>query len=405
VTVFVLVLGVALLLAVLTSALADRSPLSTTTVFLVVGLAAGPLGLGLVEVGSVEVEHAAEIALFAILFTDGQHASRSVVGGNWRAPTQALAIGMPLTFLEVAALAHWVADLPWAPALVLGAVLAPTDPVFASALVGRDDVPAQVRHTLNIESGLNDGLALPAVLLLIGVAGGSPDRWSTDPWELVMEVVAGVLLGIVVPLVIAIVLRIPWVGAVEGLQPLGPLAVALMLFGACDLLDANQFLAAFLAGGTIATVRPEASEAFRQTGELMSELAKGAALLAFATLVDTDLFATAGVLGVAVAVAAVLIARPLPAYASLLGTEMPTRERLSVAWFGPKGFASVAYAVIVAFSDMDSGTEVFALATVTVLISVVAHSSTDVAVARLLARAEVPARDEAEVIGGAGKRR
>ncbi|MDF1605801.1 cation:proton antiporter [Nocardioides sp. YIM 152315] len=388
-TVYVLVFGVALLLAVLTSAVADRSPLSTSTVFLAVGLIAGPLGLGLIEVESIHVEHAAEVTLFAILFTDGQHAPLKVVAGNWRAPAQALVIGMPLTFLIVAGLGHWIAGLPWTPALVLGAVLAPTDPVFASALVGRDDVPPRVRHTLNIESGLNDGLALPAVLLLAGLAGGDPESWTTDPWLLLTELGTGVALGVVLPVAIAAVLRLPGIGAVEGLRPLGPLAVALILYGACDLLHANQFLAAFIAGATIATIRPAASDAFRRTGDLVSELAKGGALLAFATLLDVEVFTDAGVAGVVLALAVVLVSRPLPAYCSLFGTDLTRRERLAVSWFGPKGFASVAYAVIVAFSDMDADQHVFALVTVAVLVSVVAHSSTDVAVARVLARDSV----------------
>ncbi|MGB0099861.1 MAG: cation:proton antiporter [Nocardioides sp.] len=385
-TVFVLVFGCALLLAVLTSALAARSPLSTTTVFLAVGLAAGPLALGLIEVDNVVVERAAEIALFAILFTDGQHTPRRVLARNWRAPTQALLLGMPLTFLIVAALGHWVAGLPWAPALVLGAVLAPTDPVFASALVGRSDVPGRVRQTLNIESGLNDGLALPAVLLLVGVAGGDPEGWTTEPMLLLGELGMGVALGVALPLLVAAVVRLPGTGSVPSLQPLAPLAVALILFGACDLLHANQFLAAFVAGATVATVSPSASESFRRTGELVSELAKGGALLAFATLLDVDVFTTAGVAGIVLAIGVIAVSRPIPAYLTLAGTELSRPERWSVAWFGPKGFASVAYAVIVGSSGMDEAHHVFALTAVAVLVSVIAHSSTDVAVARVLAR-------------------
>ena len=191
-TTLILVFGVALLLAVLTSALAARSPLSTTTVFLVAGLIAGPLVLGLVEVDEIAVEHAAEVALFAILFTDGQHAPWRIVRRNWGPPTRALVLAMPMTFAIVAALGHWVAGLPWEAALVLGAVLAPTDPVFASALVGREDVPGRVRHMLNIESGLNDGLALPAVLVLAGAAGGTPEGWSNQPVTLIGEAALGV---------------------------------------------------------------------------------------------------------------------------------------------------------------------------------------------------------------------
>ncbi|WP_223164051.1 cation:proton antiporter [Nocardioides mesophilus] len=387
-TALVLTFAIALLLAVLTSSLASRSALSTTLVFLVVGMVAGPLGLGVVDVSSKAAEKAAEIALFAILFTDGQHAPLRVLRRNWGPPTRALLVAMPLTFAIVAALGHWVAGLPWPAALVLGAVLAPTDPVFASALVGREDVPQRVRHMLNIESGLNDGLALPAVLVFVGLAGGTPEEWSTEPWTLVLEVLVGIALGVVIPIAVVSVLRLPGVGAVPSLLPLGPLALALLLYGVCELTHANSFLAAFVAGSTVATIRPTASDSFRRTGELVSEMAKGAALIAFASLLDRELLVDAGIAGLVLAAAVLLVSRPLPVMAVMVGSRLTMKEQLAVAWFGPKGFASVAYAVIVLFSGMQDAGEVFVLVGVTVLFSVVAHSSTDVAVASWLSRDE-----------------
>jgi NhaP-type Na+/H+ or K+/H+ antiporter len=174
-------------------------PVSSTTVFLAVGLTTGPLGLGLIDAGDVKVERAAEVALFAILFTDGQHASRRVLTANWRAPLQG-----------------------------------------------------------------------------------------------------------------------------------------------CDPVHANQFLAAFVAGATIATIRPQALESFPPVGEWVSELVKGGALLAFACLVDARLLGTAGMAGAVLAIAAILVARPLPALTCLLGPSLALPERMVGAWFGPKGFASVA---------------------------------------------------------------
>ncbi|MGA8986512.1 cation:proton antiporter [Aeromicrobium sp.] len=379
-----LAFGLALLLAVLTSALASRSPLSSTAVFLAVGIVAGPLVLDEISVTARTAEIAAEVALFAILFTDGQHAPWSVLRRHWKNPARTLVLGMPLTLVLVAALGHWVAGLSWPAALVLGAVLSPTDPVFASALVGRDDVPARVRHLLNIESGLNDGLALPAVLVLVGVAGGSPEGWSTEPLTLILELLLGLFIGVVTPLVVEGVLQIPAVESVSSLRPLGPIAIAVLLYGVCDVLHANQFLAAFAAGATIATLRPEVSESFRHTGELVSELAKGGALLAFAALLQVGLFREAGWSALVVAILVVAVTRPLPIIAVLAGTSMERREKLAVAWFGPKGFASVAYAVIVLSSGITDADHVFTVVAVTVLVSVLAHSSTDVIIAKWL---------------------
>ena len=388
--VLAVVFGVALLLAVLVSSLADRGPLSTTVVFLGVGLVAGPVALDLVDTTPEAVETAAEVALFAILYIDGQPAPAPVIRGCWRTAGRALVVATPLTFALVAVSAHYLVGLPWLAAAVLGALLAPTDPVFASALVGRDEVPGEVRRTLNLESGLNDGLALPAVLLLVGLAGGDPEGWTTDPLTLLLEVALGVAIGVAVPAAVSLLLRVPGVGAVERLRPLGPLAVAALLWGMCDLVSANQFLAAFCAGSTVASLRPSSSEAFRPTGELVSEMVKGAALLAFATLLDGALFITAGMAGILLALLVVPLSRPLAMWPATVGAGLPTPQRMGLSWFGPKGFASVAYAVIVLLSGMDHAEEVFALATVNVLVSVVAHSTLDVPLSARLRRAEAP---------------
>ena len=209
-----------------------------------------------------------------------------------------------------------------------------------------------------------------------------------DVTRVASQVVVGIGLGVALPVLVWLVIRLPGVGAVPSLQPLGPLAIAVLLFGVCEAVHANQFLAAFVAGATIATLAPEVSGSFRHTGELVSEMAKGAALIAFASLVDVSVLVDAGWTGLVLALLVILLCRPLPVMLALARSRLDRKERLSVAWFGPKGFASVAYAVIVAFSGMDLAHEVLALTTVVVLVSILAHSSTDVAVARVLSDRE-----------------
>lgn len=94
----------------------------------------------------------------------------------WRLPGRALLFGLPLTLALTAVFAHYIVGLPWLESLLLGAILAPTDPVFAAAIVGREEVPGRLRHLLNVESGVNDGLALPFVLVLLALTGGVPPK-------------------------------------------------------------------------------------------------------------------------------------------------------------------------------------------------------------------------------------
>ncbi|MBA2322821.1 MAG: cation:proton antiporter [Pseudonocardiales bacterium] len=380
----VVTFGAALLVAVLFSALSERSPLSTSLIFLVAGVVAGPLMLGVHRLETETVREISSVTLFAVLFADGQRAPLAVLRDRWREPTRALLIAMPLTFVLVAALAHVLVGLDWIPSLLIGAVLAPTDPVFAAALVGRDDVPTRLRSLLNIESGLNDGLALPVVLLLIGTLGGHPTGESTAPTTLLLEITLGVVLGIVFPLATAALLRVPLIGVEPRLAPLGPLAVAVLLFVTCQATGANLYLAAFAAGITLATISPEASETFAHIGELISELAKNFALLAFGTLVTATIIADVGVSGWVLAGLTLLIGRPLPVLAALTGSQLNTSQRLAAAWFGPKGFASVVYGLIVLESGPPQAEKLFALIVATVTMSIAVHSSTDVPVAALL---------------------
>src|SRR5665647_2037399 len=156
-----------LLAAVLISERANRTVLSTAVLFLLGGFVLGKGMLGVIDIRTGD-------------------------------PLVAGLAELPLTLVITVAAAHFVAGLPWLHSLLMGAILAPTDPVFAEAIVGREEVPRRLRHLLNVESGVNDGLALPVVLVLLAAAGGT----STSGWQLLEEIGLGVLVGLVVPMVV-----------------------------------------------------------------------------------------------------------------------------------------------------------------------------------------------------------
>jgi NhaP-type Na+/H+ or K+/H+ antiporter len=378
--VIVCVYAVTLIAASLVSQLARRSILSTAVLFLVVGFLAGPGVLGIVDIRASDpaVSTMAQLALFAVLYSDAMRLPLSDLRAAWRLPGRALLLGMPITFAITALLAHVLAGQPWPASLLIGAALSPTDPVFAAAIVGREEVPYRLRNLLNVESGLNDGLALPAVVVFLALLGGR----EVHPWVLALEVVGGVALGIVVPLAAIWLARLPFFGATERYQTLGGIAIGLLVLSLADVVHANPYLAAFAAGVTLASVSPITRNAFRVAGDNITELLKLAALLLFGALVSPALLGATSIGSYVFAVLALVVARPVALAIALFGSHLERREWVAAAWFGPKGFSSVVYGLLVLGSGAPHASDVFHLLAVVIALSIVAHSSTDLVVAR-----------------------
>jgi sodium/hydrogen antiporter len=379
--VLLLTFAVILLIAVLVSALAKRTILSTAVLFLAAGFVLGPETLGVLDVHpeSDVVAILAELALFTVLFTDGMRVGWADLRSAWRLPGRALGWGLPLTLIVTAVAAHYVAGLAWPESLLIGAVLAPTDPVFASALVGNDKVPARLRHLLNVESGVNDGLALPFVIVFLSIAAGSDDLHVGD---LALEVGLGVAIGVVVPLGAILLERTRFFAASAAYEPLNGVAIGLLVLALGQVTHANLFLAAFAAGITVATFGPRQRVAFEHFGENVAELFKLAALLVFGALISIEFLSEISWTGWLFALVAIFVARPVALWLSFLRSGLDMREQVAAMWFGPKGFASVVYGLLVLESAITAADEIFHLVALTIVISIVLHSSTDVIVAR-----------------------
>jgi len=390
--------GLALIVAALVSGVASRTPLSTSLLVLLAGVALGPGILGWLDVRpeAAWVSLLTEVTLVIVLFTDGHRLPISELRDTARLGGRALVLAMPLTMIGIASLAVLLTDLDWSQALLVGAVLAPTDPVFAAALVQRDEIAGRLRRLLNLESGINDGLALPIVLVLLALEG--TPQGSSDPVVLTGELVGGVVLGITVPALVAALTRIR--GLSSRADPaLLALGTGIAIFGIAELVHANPFLAAFAGGVTSASLLPRSPRSSLRLGEDLSEGAKLLAVLVFGALLTPELLAQAGWGGWVLAVLALFLVRPAAVLVSMLSSRLTRRERLAAAWFGPKGFASVVYGLLVLESDAPEAQQEFAVIAVCVALSILVHSSTDVPVARWMTPDD-DKDDASERIGG-----
>jgi NhaP-type Na+/H+ or K+/H+ antiporter len=378
-----LLYAIFLFAATLLSARIQRSVLSTSVIFLLGGFIAGPAVLDVAPHDTQPLEDFIEAAMVMVLYTDGMRVDLSRLRRNWRLPAAALGIGMPLTILFTGLAAHFLVGLDWPRSLLLGAILSPTDPVFASALVGRKEVPRDLRDLLNVESGLNDGLALPAVWVLVSVASARPAHWG----QALVELAGGVAIGIVFPWLALRLENLEHFRSVGIYQTIRGVAIGLIVFGIASLLQANTFIAAFAAGVTVAANDPSAKSDFRSFGETSSELLKLAGVMGFASLISPGLLTAIPLAGYGFALVVLLLVRPLSIGPTLIGSGFSWRSTTAAVWFGPKGFASLFYAIF-ALRSLESGmNETFDLTALVVAGSMVAHSSTDVLMANWLQEA------------------
>ena len=385
--------AITLVIAVLISGLAEETVLSVAVLFLVSGVLIGTGILGAPPtIDPNLLERIAEIALFSVLFTDGMKTGGlKELRSSWVLPARALLIGMPLTIGGIAVLGHYMAGLDWSMALLIGAALSPTDPVFVSAIFRFDAVPARMKHLLNVESGLNDGLSLTLVVVLMA-HGSTPGA-------------LGSLIGM--PIGIAIGFLIPWVGIrlekarffhASGLfHPLNAFALGLLVLATCYVTNANLFLAGFGAGISVATFGPSFSESFREFGELVTELLKLAALLVFGVVIAPEFFTKLAAMEYGFILLAIFGVRVLAVWLSLLGSELTTKESLLTGWFGPKGFASVVYGLLIYRAGEVHVARLIALG---VTASIVVYSSTDILIARWFQRHGEEGKPPSVDVGG-----
>jgi NhaP-type Na+/H+ or K+/H+ antiporter len=372
-----LAFAITLVVAVLISNLAERSVLSVSVFFLGAGMLLGTGVFGsLPEANSGLLRTLAEIALFAVLFTDGMRTGGvQEIRSHWHYPGRALIIGMPLTICGIALLAYYLVGMNWPAAFLTGAVMSPTDPVFVSSIFRFDAVPDRLKRLLNIESGLNDGLALPVIVLLLANLSGGKQSTSGALWDLLL----GAAIGVAVPWLVVHAERLRIFGAAGVFKPLSAFSAGLLVLAICYVVNANLFLGAFAAGVTIASVSPDSRESFQQFGEIVAELFKLAALLVFGAMVEPYLFRPLSAAQWVFVFLSVFAVRFVAVPLSLVGSGLDWRETLAAGWFGPKGFASMVYGLLILSYGL---THIARLVALMVVISIAVYSSTDILVGR-----------------------
>lgn len=391
----------------------ERLDVSGPIVFVAAGLllANGPTGFLDVSVETGFVQTAAEVTLVLLLFSDASRIDPRDLRRRAGLPVRLLAIGLPLTVaLGFGVAAALFTDLPWQLAALLGAALAPTDAALSASVVADPAVEEDLRRSLNVESGLNDGIATPVVTTCIAAAatvvGGGVlhDTASSAGAAAVVDVLGAAAVGAAVGYVGgALVERARTAGWIApGGRRIAVLMLAVLAFAISVQLDVNYFVAAFVAGlalrGAVGRDDPQATELPELVGRILSLgiwFVFGAALV-----VD-------GLEGVdwRIALYAVLsltVVRMGAVAVAMAGSDSGRRAAFFVGWFGPRGLATVVFGLLIVeeLSLADPGVRtVISTMVLTVLLSVVAHGATARPLAAWMGRHRAAAPDPPTAAG------
>ncbi|MSX02733.1 MAG: hypothetical protein F2813_06185 [Actinobacteria bacterium] len=401
-----IVLGGLLVVGALLSGVAKRSFLSLTALYVLAGFALGEGGLGVLQFSADSgfVKELAILALVVILFRDGLEVESELLATQWHLPLRKLVVAMPITAAIITLAGHLIAGLSWLEAGLLGALLSPTDPVLSSAVVTNPRVPRLIRNSLNLESGLNDGLALALIIPIAAALNGTSDGqvwWQFMLEDMSIGFVAGIAIGYVASMLI------PRPSDLDGAIPdhhkvLYALGVAFLTYGLLSLAGhGNAFIAVYVCAITLGVRRGDIRDYFSSGAEEIVELVKLGIFVVFGSILTVQALFESGWAAVAIVVVTLTVARTAGVWLSLIGNRerLSTQTKAFMSWFGPKGVATMTYSLFLLALGIPGATEVTNLAALCVVTSIIAHGLTDTPGANWIGRRAAAAREKALATG------
>jgi len=367
----------------LVSRFAERNWITGPMVFMSVGILGSSLAFGFLHVtpdmGPVKL--VAELALTLVLFIDATMIDRSVfAGASKRIPVRLLLIGLPLTMIFGTVLGVWMFDSAsiWA-IMLMAFILSPTDAALGQAVVKSEGVPLRIRQSISVESGLNDGIALPPILIVMALLGAEAGEHE-GAWLgfVIKQVTLGPVVGLAVGWVGGKLMQITAdKGWTEGtFQRLSALPLAILAFAFAESVEGNGFIAAFVAGIglTAAVTSDNVRHQVQEFGETEGMQLILVVFLIFGLAMVPAAAPYWGVRELIYALASLTVLRMLPVAISLIGTRLDWQTITFIGWFGPRGIASVLYLLMaVAAIGFDGYEQVMSVIVLTVAISVYAH--------------------------------
>ena len=366
----------------------ERRWISGPIVFTCFGLLIGPAGFALLdwETDRELIRNLAEVTLAMVLFTDAAGADVRVLKSSRGVPARLLLVGLPLTIALGFAVGAVLIDSPSLFAIaVLATMLAPTDAALGKAVITNEAVPDEIRQSLNVESGLNDGICVPVLLLFLALALDTAGDMGPLPLaaKLVFEQIGiGLAVGLVLTFIAVRLLKYAryrdWLTKTWTQIPI--FALALSCFSVAQYFGGSGFIAAFSGGLLMAFTDRDLSKEVKEEYLLTSEGAGDTlALITWVTFGAAVVGQAVGYFSWTILLYSFLsltVIRMLPVFLCLTGSGIDTEGKLFIGWFGPRGLASIVFAVMVVNSGLADSGPLAMTVVCTIVLSIVAHGIT-----------------------------
>ncbi len=359
--------------------------ISGPMIFTTFGLLLSPLGFHLVdvEINAEFVTILVEIALILVLFSDAALLDLPLLKRFWQLPTRLLFLGLPLTIFAGTLVAQRLfPDQPLIHLLMLALLLTPTDAALGKAVVTDKKLPKEIRATINVESGLNDGIIFPILITVVAVIVSGSEHTNSNHWLMYVfeQIVFGALVGGVIGYLaikwFALSIKHDWI--VESYQNLIPLALAILAYYLAESVSGNGFIAAFFAGLYAGNTNEQARGHIEDFAESEGELLVLISFFIFGLVFVPTTLPYLSWKIIIYALLSLTLLRVLPVMLALTASPLHLSGRLFIAWFGPRGVASILYVLIVAqeLAGLVGFEFVYSVVTVTVILSIIAHGLT-----------------------------
>ncbi|WP_375738821.1 cation:proton antiporter [Pseudomonas boanensis] len=349
--------------------------------FMLAGLVLSATGLLQSNINREGLKALAELTLAIVLFSDATNANLKVLKAHEGIPLRLLLIGLPLTIVGGWLVGLWLfPQIPLLELAVLAVILAPTDAALGKAVVSNPAVAEPVRESLNVESGLNDGICVPVLLMFLALLIEAHDQ---APWVLAVELVVeelgiGALVGIAFTYATWQLHRVSsahqWQMPMWSQLTLPGLAV--LCFATAQTIGGSGFIAAFVGGLLAGHLYGEQKHLLLQASEEFANLLSVLTWVAFGALVIPKAWSSFTLEIWLYALLSLTVIRILPVLISLLGTRFDTETRMFIGWFGPRGLATIVFTVMIMDVPMEATNTLVATAICTVFLSVLLHGLT-----------------------------